>query len=534
MLAKFQKQYDTFIRHSGVDVVDYQKTGLEWCLENEKPYLKKEKGPFDDFKGGILADEMGMGKTITMLSLISSNVVPHTLIILPPSLISQWVSAIVKCCYTDAVVYHGAKRKNLSDAKVLNASICITTYSMLKDERFINLSSDHWNRIVFDEAHHMRNCSTKRFKACQSFCEKHRFSSPRLSTWMLTGTPICNKEDDILSLCYIIGIPISQVINNIDELKTDKLLYRTKKDVGITMPNLVSKDVSVIWDTKSDEYKLSQLFHSQVTEPENWDSTISTDVSDYFKKNPLNKQGLWLRARQACIHPSLLASYFNTSHKLALINNIDNKDVFTRYTGTYMSQKMTAIISTLYNQDSLYPQNNRIVFCNYINEMNILNDNITQFYKQKGREVPSIEIINSKISKKKQSTILENTNNPTKILILQLSMCAEGLNLQSYNEIYFVSPTYNPSIEQQAIARCYRRGQHKDVFVFKFNMKSLFEHKANVLINAISDRIPTDIISHIWGYINHNKGQSICVNSTDEHITKLSEGKQEIINKYIL
>ena len=36
------------------------------------------------------------------------------------------------------------------------------------------------------------------------------------------------------------------------------------------------------------------------------------------------------------------------------------------------------------------------------------------------------------------------------------------------------------------------------------------------------------------GLESYNKGQSICVNSTDEHITKLSEGKQEIINKYIL
>lgn len=191
MLAKFQKQYDTFIRHSGVDVIDYQKTGLEWCLENEKPFLKQNSGPFDDFRGGILADEMGMGKTITMLSLVSSNVVPHTLIVLPPSLISQWFSIIAKCCYTEPVVYHGLKRKTLSDEKILNTSICITSYSMLKDERFSKLSSNHWNRIVFDEAHHLRNSKTKIFKACLAFCDNHRYASPRMATWLLTGTPIC-------------------------------------------------------------------------------------------------------------------------------------------------------------------------------------------------------------------------------------------------------------------------------------------------------------------------------------------------------
>lgn len=535
MLTKFKTQYDTFIRHSGVDVIDYQQTALEWCLENEKPYLKQSNGPFDAFRGGILADEMGMGKTITMLSLLCTNVVPHTLIVLPPSLISQWRIAIANCCYTEPVIYHGAKRKNLSDEKILNASICITSYTMLKDERFIQLCSDHWNRIVFDEAHYMRNSRIKTFKACNAFCDNHRFASPRLSTWMLTGTPICNKEDDLMSLCYIMGIPSDIVLNNIDLLKTDKLMYRTKQDVGIVMPQLVSKDVSVVWDTKSDEYKVSQLLHSQVIDPNNWDSNISQDVSNYFVENPLKKRGLWIRARQACIHPSLLVSYFNTPEKLALIGNIENKQVFTQYTPKYVSQKMDAILSTLHSQNTLYPQHNRIVFCNYIAEMNILKDNITQLYTNKGLNVPSIELINSQISKKKQATILENTENPTKILILQLSMCAEGLNLQNYNEVYFVSPTYNPSIEQQAIARCYRKGQKKDVFVFKFNMKSLIEHNAKDLVNSLSDKLPTDVISHIWNYLNPtNKSQSILVKSTDQHIRNLSQSKQSTINKYIL
>ena len=535
MLAKFQKQYDTFIRHSGVDVIDYQKTGLEWCLENEKPFLKQNRGPFDDFKGGILADEMGMGKTITMLSLISSNVVPHTLIVLPPSLISQWVSAITKCCYTDPVVYHGAKRKNLTDTKILNASICITSYGMLKDSRFINLCSNHWNRIVFDEAHYMRNSRIKTFRACLAFCDRHRLSSPRLSTWMLTGTPICNKEDDLLSLCYIIGIPSYMVVNNEDELKTDKLMYRTKQDVGIVMPQLVSKDVSIVWDTTTDEYKVSQLFHSQVTEPEKWVSNLAQEDSDHFNENPLKKRGLWIRARQACIHPSLLRSYFNTPHKVSLIGDIEDKNIFTDYSQKYLSQKMKAVLSTLYNQHSLYPENNRIIFCNYIDEMNILKDNITQFYTNKGIDVPSIELINSRISKKKQATILENKETPTNILILQLSMCAEGLNLQNYNEVYFVSPTYNPSIEQQAIARCYRRGQQKDVYVFKFNMKSLVDYNASGAVNALSSKLPDEMISRIWDYIKPTrKGLSYNMSSVDEHITSLSQSKQDIIDKYIL
>ena len=59
------------------------------------------------------------------------------------------------------------------------------------------------------------------------------------------------------------------------------------------------------------------------------------------------------------------------------------------------------------------------------------------------------------------------------VLVLQIQTGCEGLNLQNdYSEVYFVSPHWNPSIEDQAVARCHRIGQSKPVQVFKFVMDS--------------------------------------------------------------
>ena len=58
------------------------------------------------------------------------------------------------------------------------------------------------------------------------------------------------------------------------------------------------------------------------------------------------------------------------------------------------------------------------------------------------------------------------------VLILQIQTCCEGLNLQQFSEVYFVSPDWNPSIEDQAIARCHRFGQTEPVIVFRFTMAS--------------------------------------------------------------
>lgn len=53
-----------------------------------------------------------------------------------------------------------------------------------------------------------------------------------------------------------------------------------------------------------------------------------------------------------------------------------------------------------------------------------------------------------------------------------------GLNLQAnFSEIYFVSPHWNPCVEDQAVARCHRIGQTKPTFVFKFAMTG-FEKRA--------------------------------------------------------
>jgi SNF2 family DNA or RNA helicase len=62
------------------------------------------------------------------------------------------------------------------------------------------------------------------------------------------------------------------------------------------------------------------------------------------------------------------------------------------------------------------------------------------------------------------------------VLILQIQTGCEGLNLQeNYNEIYFVSAHWNPAVEEQAIARCHRIGQKKEVFVFRFEMGGFIE-----------------------------------------------------------
>jgi SNF2 family DNA or RNA helicase len=77
-------------------------------------------------------------------------------------------------------------------------------------------------------------------------------------------------------------------------------------------------------------------------------------------------------------------------------------------------------------------------------------------------------------------------NTPHDVLILQIQTGCEGLNLQeNYSEVYFVAPHWNPAIEDQAVARCHRLGQKKQVHVFRFKMES-FEKGTERITNLES------------------------------------------------
>lgn len=72
----------------------FQLEGLNWMREQEKT----------DYKGGLLGDEMGMGKTIQAVSLIMSDFPQRepTLVIVPPVALMQWVSEIKVCFFLSA------------------------------------------------------------------------------------------------------------------------------------------------------------------------------------------------------------------------------------------------------------------------------------------------------------------------------------------------------------------------------------------------------------------------------------------------
>ncbi|KAF3216892.1 DNA helicase rad5 [Orbilia oligospora] len=199
--------------------------------------------------GGILADEMGLGKTIEMLSLIHSNrnepdtasgtdskpfslprlpkssdvvePAPYTtLVVAPMSLLSQWASeaeAASKTGTLKTTIYYGSDksldlRAQCSAANAHNApNLIITSYGVVLSEftQIANTASGsratsgglfsvQFFRIILDEAHNIKNRQSKTAKACYELDALHR--------WVLTGTPIVNRLEDLFSLVRFLRV----------------------------------------------------------------------------------------------------------------------------------------------------------------------------------------------------------------------------------------------------------------------------------------------------------------------------------------
>jgi hypothetical protein len=143
---------------------------------------------------------------------------------------------------------------------------------------------------------------------------------------------------------------------------------------------------------------------------------------------------------------------------------IDTYDVPMEVYKSAVSEKskLNRVVDVIMRQLSEDPTRKSLVLCLFRREMIHLRDLI----RSRCFDV-EIDIIDGTVSGVRRNRILAAS---PQILLLQIRTCSEGLNLQPYSNVFFVSPNWNPCVEDQAIARCYRMGQTSQVRVCRFYM----------------------------------------------------------------
>jgi SNF2 family DNA or RNA helicase len=443
-------RFNYLLEKAQFDFKQYQYDGVKWCIKNEL-----RPNPPGNSRGGFIADEMGLGKTIMMIGTMFTNFLPRTLIVVPPVLIKQWFNEILKASGHKALLYYGSDKKIITQNDINNAHIVLTTYNTVLPENCL-LKKVVWNRVIFDEAHHLRNSKTRRFKSCKQIKARVR--------WLVTGTPVQNKKQDFYNLCCASGMNSTFYTepSNLKIIGKNFVLRRTKAQVGINLPPVNNNKCIVEWRNQN-EMLLSEEIHSLLPN--------QTGVSSSKRKRLAEMVGpsgvllAILRARQCCVLPNLMRKNIEWFSRMGFITP-EYLDALN------FTSKLDAVINLIIERKD--NGKGKIVFCHYQNEI----DTIAQRLEDGGmNKVVRYDGRNSGGSN------LASLAEPADALVIQIQTGCEGLNLQhNFSEIYFVSPHWNPCVEDQAIARCHRIGQTKSVDVFKFEMGGFSSEKGSEII----------------------------------------------------
>ncbi|KAJ6469390.1 SNF2 family N-terminal domain-containing protein [Mycena sanguinolenta] len=361
---------DAFVRgfREGFTLMPHQVSGRAWMCERED-FTKKKAG-------GILADEMGMGKTIQVITRIldrpptradrAEGWATATLIVCPLAVMEQWTKEINKFTVGLKVVqYHGSKRgKDAADLP--NANVVLTTYGTVCSDHSTITSEDRtvgsvlfttkWWRIGLDEAHTIKNRKTKTAAACFDLQARFR--------WCLTATPMQNEVDEFFSLLKFLRIkplnewdrfnqliakPISkgaganlalkrlQVFlklpslrpgtNRIQVVLKHVMFRRTKDEVAsvLKLPKRTVVTISCKFDSSEEQFYVALKTNVQTL-------LERIQVQD-GKATYMYILVLLLRLRQACDHPCLVLHDYEdemdgitAESKLNLFGNTDEED----------------------------------------------------------------------------------------------------------------------------------------------------------------------------------------------------------------
>ncbi|KAH8678935.1 SNF2 family N-terminal domain-containing protein [Tricladium varicosporioides] len=205
------------VRGMNSTLYHHQLLGAQWMVARE---LSSEPP-----HGGLLADSMGLGKTVQTLACMVGNPpspedlsrkVRATLIVVPAAVVDQW--------YDEIKIHAGKKFKKILKYKssshipvelLEDLDVVITTYNEVmrqfpfpdKQGRELigqigykmwwkqavedlgDLHQVNWYRVVLDEAHAIKNNSGRTSLACQNLKAAFR--------WCLTGTPLLNRFEEL-------------------------------------------------------------------------------------------------------------------------------------------------------------------------------------------------------------------------------------------------------------------------------------------------------------------------------------------------
>lgn len=329
------------------------------CLNIALKNRKQLEDYLPRLKGGLLCEEMGLGKTVELIALMclhkqeetwSQASLPQskdslqrsraTVIITPPAILRQWQDELQALApHLKVMVYDGVRkgRKGCSNdelvALIADQDVILTTYNVLAREVYYAtpavpirnlrrqkkyeqksspLTQILWWRVVLDEAQMIESGVSNAAKVAQVL--------PREHAWAVTGTPVKKDSKDLMGIliflqyypyCASVKLWERMIKNHRDvfgEIFRNLALRHTKDQIKdqLTLPPQTRMVINVPF-TQIEEQHYSDMYQSMCKDC-GLDLSGSPLNRDTDPTSPAVTEKLrgWLaRLRQICLHPQV-------------------------------------------------------------------------------------------------------------------------------------------------------------------------------------------------------------------------------------
>ncbi|MBC7544483.1 MAG: DEAD/DEAH box helicase [Candidatus Sericytochromatia bacterium] len=442
----------------------YQQRGLDWLTFCDQLNI-----------GACLADDMGLGKTVQLLALLASRravgETGTTLLVCPMSVVGNWQREAGRFVPSLRVyVHHGGSRQTGAAfaKRIADTDLVITTYGLVaRDLKLLQAVS--WERLVMDEAQHVKNPDSRQAKAVVAVPARQRVA--------LTGTPVENRLDELWSIMHVLNPGLlggrkpfqDRFALPIERERDVATAERLRRLIGPFVLRRLKNDPAIITDLP--EKLEMKAFCNLTGEQASLYQAVLDDMLERIEGlDAMARRGLVLatmtKLKQICNHPALFlhddSALAGRSGKL-----IQLEDCLT---------------------DVLSVGDKALVFTQYAGMGHMLQAHLLAVF---GITVPFLYGGTSQKARMAMVDAFQSVDGPP-VLLVSLKAGGVGLNLTAATHVIHYDRWWNPAVENQATDRAYRIGQTRTVQVRQFVCLGTLEERIDRMLEDkrdLADRI---------------------------------------------
>ena len=510
--------------YAPAEVVEVDKMLTKWLRPHQREgvqFMFECVTGLRNFEGNgcILADDMGLGKTLQGLSLLwtllkqgskelgGKPVVKRAVIVCPTSLVGNWDAECDKWLKGKVKVLALAESKR--DDVVMGIDcflsrrcpydVLIVSYETFRIHTKKFAKEGSLDLLICDEAHRLKNDATLTNQALGQLPCKRRV--------LLSGTPMQNHLDEFYAMVNftnpgVLGTPShfrrhfeNPVLAGREPDATDKEIEKSNER-SLELSTIVNEFILRRTNTILSKHlppKTVEIVCCKMTQ-------LQEDLYKHFlhskvAKEMINKSGgkksckvlgAITALKKLCNHPKLIydvihstvsdsaADGFADCAKFFQPGIFDNGRVGRggMSPGWELFSGKFAVLSRLLAK--LRPTRDRVVLIsNYTQTLDLF----VQLCRD--RRWPYVRLDGS-LAVKKRMRLVTDFNDPSQdqfIFLLSSKAGGCGLNLVGANRLVLFDPDWNPATDKQAAARCWRDGQKKNCYTYRFLATGSIEEK---------------------------------------------------------